>query len=64
MKENSTSDDFVEIRIRLPVYLANWLRDLSRDLAMEPSTFIIYVLETYRTVWEKGFEKGLSSSNQ
>ncbi|EZQ11423.1 hypothetical protein CM19_01150 [Candidatus Acidianus copahuensis] len=25
---------------------------------MEPSNFITWVLETYKTVWEKGYERG------
>ncbi|WP_048098582.1 hypothetical protein [Candidatus Acidianus copahuensis] len=31
---------------------------ISRDLSMEPSNFITWVLETYKTVWEKGYERG------
>lgn len=58
------SDDFEELHIKLPKSVTEWLKKISRDLSMEPSNFIVYVLETYKTIWEKGFERGQEEKGQ
>jgi len=46
-----------EITIRLPSYLAKWLKEFAKDLAMTPDQLLANILNYYYEAWRKGFEK-------
>lgn len=51
-----------EITIRLPSYLARWLREFAKDLAMSPDQLLANILSYYYEAWRKGYEKHMTGT--
>ncbi len=45
-------EEFSLIKIKLPTYLAKWLKKVSRSLAMEQDQFLTRILKSYKAVWD------------
>jgi hypothetical protein len=43
--------------VRLPSYLARWLREFADDLAMTPDQLLANILNYYYEAWRIGFRK-------
>ena len=52
------SYNFSIIKIKLPKHLAEWLREFSSQIAMQPDQVIATILTYYYEAWKAGFEKG------
>jgi hypothetical protein len=53
----------VEVKIRLPKYLVDWLNEFSRELGRAPDDFIGEVLHRYYDAWKIGRESVTTSTN-
>jgi hypothetical protein len=53
----------VEVKIRLPKYLADWLNEFSRELGRTPDDFIGEVLHRYYDAWKIGRETVTTVTN-
>jgi predicted DNA-binding protein len=53
----------VEVKIRLPKYLADWLNEFSRELGRTPDDFIGEVLHRYYDAWKIGREAVTTVTN-
>jgi hypothetical protein len=53
----------VEIKIRLPKYLVDWLNEFSRELGRAPDDFIGEVLHRYYDAWKIGREAATTPTN-
>jgi len=51
------SDVFEILEIKLPKYLARWLKEYAEELAMNPSQLLVQILTPYFEVYKKGSEK-------
>lgn len=49
--------DQEEIRIKLPRYLARWLQEFSKAIAMTPDQLLANILNYYYEAWKVGFER-------
>ncbi|MBP1357887.1 MAG: hypothetical protein JZD40_05300, partial [Sulfolobus sp.] len=58
------SDDLEILHIKLPRGIVEWLEKVSKDLGMEPSNFIAYMLGTCMTIWNIGYERGQKEKGQ
>jgi hypothetical protein len=56
-------NNVVEIRIRLPKYLADWLNEFSRELGRTPDDFVGEVLHRYYDAWKIGREAVITVTN-
>ena len=49
-----------EVKIQLPQHLADWLENVSAELAMTPSQLVATILTYYYEIWRVGFWQGQS----
>jgi predicted DNA-binding protein len=53
----------IEVKIRLPKYLVDWLNEFSRELGRTPDDFIGEVLHRYYDAWKIGREAVTTVTN-
>ena len=41
----------VKVQVQLPQYLAEWLEEFSKEVAMTPSQLLTHILHPYWEVW-------------
>jgi hypothetical protein len=56
-------NNVVEIKIKLPKYLADWLNEFSRELGRTPDDFVGEVLHRYYDAWKIGREAVITVTN-
>jgi hypothetical protein len=55
--------NYIEVKIRLPKYLVDWLNEFSRELGRTPDDFIGEVLHRYYDAWKIGREGVITLTN-
>jgi len=52
------SDLLVEVKVKLPRYLAEWLHEFAQEIAMTPGQLLTHILHYYYEAYLKGLTKG------
>jgi len=55
-RSSNIYNDFKELTIVVPRHLADWVREVSKTLALTPDQFITKILEMYKTVWDAAID--------
>lgn len=64
LDEGEEMEEAVEVlQIKLPKTLAEWLKEFSKELAMDPSQLLANILTYYFEAYRKGFERCYLQSN-
>jgi len=64
MNESIGESGFEEIKVKLPAYLAKWLREFSKAIAMTPDQLLTHVLTYYYEAYEIGKRKALEEKEE
>jgi hypothetical protein len=67
--ESKRLDALIEMRtgsleIKMPLYLREWLYEVTREMGRTPEDFIIEILHRYYDIWKIGRDSKMSESDQ